>query len=63
MRSDSAVALSMAEKYTSGSSSLNFLGGELALLAEKLNIAKAENSASGGKAKSGGRLAFEEPRS
>ena len=34
------MALSMAEKYTSGSLSLNFLGGELALLAEKLNLPK-----------------------
>ncbi len=49
IRSDSAVALSMAEKQTSGSVSLNFLGGELALLAEKIALPKLRTQHLSGK--------------
>lgn len=38
IRSDSAVTLSAAEKGSSGSMTMNFLGGELTILAEKLGL-------------------------
>ena len=38
IRSDSAVTLVMAEKGSSSSVSMNFMGGELTILAEKLDL-------------------------
>ena len=49
IRSDSTVALAMAEKHTSGSVSLNFLGGEIALLAEKIALPKLRTQHLSGK--------------